>query len=321
MLDENTMRVHVILNTGAGLYRHHPALLERIERACRGRALLHATRSLSDLTAACGQIAQAGTDLVVLCGGDGTHMAGVTRLVRAFGESALPPVSLVRGGRAGTVARSWNGRSTRNPVDHVTRVLLRAGQSASLPIAVRPSLWVDEPGGERRVGFIFGTGMIASFFREFYARGGGGYREAGRMIATIFVGSFFRGALARNVLSPMSCNLTVDGVRHPADGFSLIACSVLRNLGMHLMVTHRGGEDPNRPHLVASTLDVRGCGMQFWRILTGQPLKGSGQVDTLVDCFRVDFRTGDGAYVLDGELFSADSVQVAAGPLLKVVLG
>jgi protein tyrosine phosphatase (PTP) superfamily phosphohydrolase (DUF442 family) len=118
----------------------------------------------------------------------------------------------------------------------------------------------------------------------------------------------------------MPARLTINGQRLPSKAFTLIASSVVRNLGMHMLVTHRAGEDPTRPHVVASSLDARACGMQFWRILAGRGLVGEHNVDALASSFSVEFEPGGGAYVLDGDLIRAERVDVRAGPELKVVV-
>ncbi len=315
------MQVHVIANATAGGFRRHPEWIGRLSSACRERATLHVTESMQALEHACEMVAAERPSLVAVCGGDGTHMAGVSALATTLPKTELPTLALVAGGNAGTVARNWNG-CVLDPVEHVRRLLdawhARSGQVGSVK---RASLAVRDSAGAERVGFIFGTGLIASFFSEFYRRGGGGYAEAARMIARIFSGSFVDGELARKVLSPMACRLTVDGEPRPQKAFTLIASSVLRNLGMHLMVTPRAAEDPTRPHLVAFNLSVRECGLQFWRILSGRRLVGSGNVDALVRQFRVDFEAGQGAYVLDGDLIHSDWVEVSAGPMLRIWRG
>jgi hypothetical protein len=181
----------------------------------------------------------------------------------------------------------------------------------------RPTLRVNADDQRSRVGFIVGAGLVSSFFEAFYEAGGGGYARAAPMIARVLVGSFVGGTLARRVLSPTPCRLVIDGLPHPLCSFTLIVSSVVRNLGLRLMVTHRGGEDPMRPHLVASDLSVRSCGLQYGRVLRGKPLIGPQTVDTLVERFEVAF-PGQGAYVLDGDLFRCASFAVRAGPRLRV---
>lgn len=310
------MRANVIVNARAAKFARDPALRRDMARLVP-EGQLHVTSTFEALTAACESVAADPPDLVILCGGDGSAMAGVTHLHRAFGARALPAVCLASGGHSCTVARNW-GALRQDPRRHVAEVLDLAS-SGRLRAATRPTLRVEDANGAARVGFIFGTGLVASFFEAFYENGGGGYAEAARMVAHIVTGSFVGGKLARRVLSPMPATLLVEGAPHPEDAFTLIVCAVVPDLGLHLRVTHRAGEDPRRPHLVASNLGIVDCGKQYGRVLRGRPLMAPRTVDRLAANFEIRFGKGHGAYVLDGDLLRTTGVAVRAGPPLRVV--
>jgi hypothetical protein len=312
------MRVQVIANATAGKLRRAPERLEQVRGACAGRARLHVTRSIAELEGACGLIAASEAELVILVGGDGTHMAGVTELERACGPEAMPIVALAPGGHAGTVAAAWNGLRL-DPAGGVRAALDRWSGEGPSAARARPCLALAHPDGARRLGFIFGAGLVASFFRAFYRAGGGGYAKAGWLAARVAAGSLAGGRLAGEVLSPTACALAIDGERHPAQAFTLIASSVIRDLGLHLRVTHRGGEDPRRVHLVAASMSARDCGHQLGRVLRGRPLIGNRVVDAAVGGFEVQFPVGCGTYVLDGDLVGSDAVAVRPGPSLRVL--
>lgn len=309
------MRSHVIANPRAGRFASSPGALDRLRRGCAAHATVHVTGTLEELRRAVGRVREERAEVVALCGGDGTHMACVSALSQEYADQPLPAIVLATGGHANTVARNWCAKP-EPPEVHVPRVLGALHGGARLTQRRRPTLRVTDSTGATRVGFIFGAGLVAAFFEEFYARGGGGYVEAGRMVARILGGSFVGGRLAKRVLTPVPMRLTIDGNAHPSGAFTMVASSVLRNLGMHLMVTHRAGEDPHRPHLVASTLDVRESGRQFWRILAGRGLLDPKGHDGLASRFALQ---GAGAYVLDGDLLRAQDVTVEAGPELKLV--
>jgi diacylglycerol kinase (ATP) len=306
------VKTAIVVNTSAHAFRRRPALAERVEELAQaGGALALRTRSLSELERAVGKLGEA--ERVVLCGGDGTFMAGVTALARSRGEQALPEIVLAPGGTVATVARNWGQRAR----------LLDTVRSALDPhcdgrLQLRPSLRVREHDGAERIGFIFGTGLVAKFFERYYASGAGGYATAARIVARIFVGSFVGDAYSRAVLEPMPCALSVDGSELAPRAWSLVVCSVVRDLGLHMLVTHRAGEDPERPHLVASPLSTRALGPQAPRVLAGKPLAGDGNFDALVERFVLRFPDAEGPYVLDGDVFRAREVEVSAGPRIRV---
>ncbi|WP_437276952.1 diacylglycerol kinase family protein [Sorangium sp. So ce375] len=325
------MRIDVIVNTTARRYRARPSLIDRMAAACAGAAELHPTSSVAELAEVCERLAQRGTDLVALSGGDGSFMAGVTALARAFGERSLPPLVLLPGGTVATVARNWG--MAGDPAVLLARIVrevrgLRSG--STIPGGVRrPTLRVratTRDGVEERIGFIFGTGLVASFFDVYYERGGDGYGAAARIVARVFIESFYGGAYARRVLDPLPCTIDVEGRQLSPRAWSLICSSAVRDLGIHMLVTYRAGEDLDRPHLVASALPPRELGPRAPLVLAGRRIGGKDHFDDLVQDFTVRFGAGvsatslgDGPYILDGDPLRAREIRVSAGPSIDVV--
>ncbi len=310
------MQIDVVINLRARMLRQRPTLIDELSALTRRRALVHVTQTPAELAEVARELARRGTDLVLLAGGDGSLMAGVSALHEAF-QGELPTISPIPAGTAGTIARNWG--IAGSPQRCLDRIL--SGTRRRVP---HPSLRVvghRASAAEARIGFIVGTGLVARFFRLYYDRGAPGYRGSAWLVARIFAESFVGGPLAREVLEPLPCELVVDGAAEPPRAWSLVCCSVVRDLGIHMLVNHRAGEDPRRPHLVATPMVPRELGPRAPRVLTGRPIGGPGHVDRLVERFAVRFPTGfEGPYVLDGELLSAHDIVVTAGPLVPLAL-
>ncbi|MDI1481923.1 diacylglycerol kinase family protein [Polyangium sp. y55x31] len=306
------MRFDVIANITARLYRRRPSLLDEVRRVSAGVAEVHPTSRVDELDAVCARIAARGTDLVILSGGDGSFMAGVTALARAFGEASLPRLALLPGGTVATVARNFGMQG--DP----TRLLARIFAARTLASRRRATLRVREGAANERIGFIFGTGLVARFFDLYYADGARGYGGAARIAGRIFVESFVDGPYAQQVLTPMPCTIEVDGRRLASDRWSLVCASVVRDLGIGMRVNYRAGEDLHRPHLVASPLPPRSLGPRAPLVLLGKSIGGAGSFDDLARSFVVRF-SPEGPYVLDGDVLRASEVTVSAGPPIDVV--
>jgi len=316
------MRIDVIVNTNARRYERAPSLVDELRFASRHRAVFHTTRDLAELSAVCEVAAAARSELVVLTGGDGSLMAGTTAVARAFGER-LPKIGFLPAGTAAVIAKNWGLRG--DPV-HALRRILALGPA--LPSMRRPTLRVRAEtltGPEERIGFIFGTGLVARFFDLYYADGARGNAGAARLVARIFAESLVGGDFARRVLDPLPCAIEVDGRALRPDAFSLVCAAVVRDLGLHMLVTHRAAEDPARPHLVVSALPSRRLGWRMPLVLAGKSIGGPDSFDALTERFVVRFPSpdpahpSDGPYVLDGDILRASTVHVSAGPVLDVV--
>jgi diacylglycerol kinase family enzyme len=270
------------------------------------------TADLDELDALCRDLSRRGTDLVLLAGGDGTLMAGVSALARHF--DALPAIAPIPSGTACTVARNW-GPHLGAPTTTLGRLL--EGPRRLVP---RPSLRVvahDGAASVERIGFIVGTGLVARFFGLYYQRGAPGYAGSARLVGRIFAESFVGGPIARRVLEPLPCRLSVDGQELAPRAWSLVCVAVVPNLGIHMLLTYRAGEDAARPHCVATPMLPAELGPRAPLVLSGKSLGGRGLVDQLVDSLAIDF-DGGGPWVIDGELLHAQRVVVGAGPVLTV---
>jgi diacylglycerol kinase family enzyme len=321
-------RVDLILNRHARHLGGDGAIRRALVGAAREvGASVHETGTLSELEAAAQTIASRGSKRIVLAGGDGSYMAGVTALVRAFGDRALPPIALAPGGTVGTVARNWSGTSRGWGANSAARIIHAAARGEGAVLR-RPTLRVRDDRGKDLVGFMFGAGLVAGFFDEYYAAPAQGYATAARIVGQVFVQSFVGGPPAKRVLDPVSARLTVDAREAEPRSFSLVLASVIRDVGLHMLVTPRAGETAGAFHVVASALGPRELGPQMPRVLAGVRLQGRGHVDVPAArelTLRFDGATperdasGERAYVLDGDVLRAREVRVSAGPAIDVV--
>ena len=309
-------RVDVIVNRLARHLASDNGLVRVLARAAdEAGASLHETRSVDELHRVATDLAARGTDCVVLAGGDGSYMAGTSALARAFGEK-LPTLAFAPGGTASTVLRNWGFHGPKDR--YASQVILAAARGGGL-VTARSTLRVRDDEGRDSVGFIFGAGLVASFFDAYYASSLQGYAGAAVIVARVFAGSFVGGTLARRVLDPVPMTLTLDGEERAPRAFSLVAASVVRNLGLHMILLYRAAHASPGVHVVASALGARALGPQLPRVLSGRPLGGEGHVDAIARDVVLHFTgsPGSGAYVLDGELLRAREVRVSPGPVLR----
>ncbi len=311
------MRVIVVVNRLARHLQHPGPVLDAFRERREGVRVIE-TSSFAELDALAADLARDVPDALVLAGGDGSYMAGVTAFGRALGDERLSalPIALAPGGTASTVPRDWDWRRG----DAVTRTRAVFAALRRLRTTERPTLRVREPEDPpaERIGFIFGAGLVARFFEVYEREGANGERGAAKIVARIFAGSFVGGRTARHVLTPQPCAITVDGSPAPFDRASLVCASVIRDLGLHMRLLYRAAERSDRFHLVATPAPPRALGPQMPRVLAGRPLRDP-KIDTLAATLSLRFPGGTGAYVLDGELLRRDLVEVSAGPTLRIV--
>src|SRR5262249_55284584 len=110
----------------------------------------------------------------------------------------------------------------------------------------------------------------------------------------------------------------VDGKAAPFDRVSLVCARVVRNLGLGMRLLYRAGEELSRFHVVATPLTPRALAPQLPLVALGRPLLGM-RIGALATTLALDFASDRGAYVLEGDLFRPQSVDVSAGPALDML--
>jgi diacylglycerol kinase (ATP) len=309
------VNVDVVLNPRARHLGTGSALREVLVRAAtRGGARLHETRSLDELDEVARSIAARGTDAVVLAGGDGSHMGGLSALARAF-PAALPPVALAPGGTVCTVARNLGMRGSAQAwAERVVGAACAGGGRVEEHATLRVT---DDRGGDR-VGFIFGAGLVAGFFDEYYRGAAQGLLPAAAIAARVFAGSLTGSAFARRVLAPAACSIEVDGQAQHAHAWTLMLASVVPDVGLHVRATYRAREERGTFHVVASGLPPRGLAFQAPRVLAGLALHGEPRIDAVARSLRVTFDE-PATYVLDGDVMGALEARVRVGPTVRLI--
>jgi diacylglycerol kinase family enzyme len=310
-------RVEVIVNCNARRLGASSSLRRHVMSAFEhSGATVHATSCLEELEETARAIAGRAVDVVVLAGGDGAAMHGLSALAQAYEDRRLPHIALFPAGTVDTIARNTGARGTArgSPLQLATAV-----KQGTARARAQPTLRVRDDRGGNRVGFIFGAGLVARFFELYNASPRRGRMHASQIVARLFFGSLHGSALAKRVLERQPGSLRVDGRPEGASAWSLVLASVLTDVGLHFRVTYRARENPPRFHVVASGLGPSALGRQMPLAIFGMPLVGEPKVDTLALSLEFAFGDDRGAYVLDGDVLRASVVHVSVGPELTIL--
>jgi diacylglycerol kinase family enzyme len=302
----------VIFNPNAlGVRRRH-GLRDRLS-AILGRAgELVETRVPEELAQAVVRFQRAGVGLVATCGGDGTNLATITEVVRAYGPGALPTLAFLRGGTVNTVAE--NLKIHGEPDEILARLVSWLARGEEPPQTGQDLLQVNG-----LYGFLFAAAMGARFLEAYYGGPRPGTAWAGILAARTVASSLIDGAFARWLFAPVDAELEVDGAPAALDGGGprLLVASTVPDVGIGMRVAWQAGRQPARFHLVASRLSTTRMALQLHRVLGGLPLRGGPHLDRLAQRARISFAAPQ-TFTLDGELFRERQVEIAVGPRLWI---
>jgi diacylglycerol kinase family enzyme len=291
-------RLLVVANRRAAAVARRPTLLSDLGRAAGdlGEVVAPPTGTLIRVL---GQARACGVDTVAICGGDGTHMQVASALRTAYRGASWPRLLLLSGGRTNTTAREFG--SAGDPVEVLRQVLA----TPTPRVLSRPMIRVNE-----HVGFLFGTQMVARTM-DAYDSGPSGLWGCGVLLARIVASVARRGRFARDLFASEEVALEIDGASLGRLPLRALIAGVVREVTPGLRVLYRAGEDASF-HLVGTPHEPSRLLRYLPRFAAGLPVPQTG-LDRLARRAVVRFE-GDGRYTLDGDLFRAGRIELAATP-------
>ena len=223
----------------------------------------------------------------------------------------LPKVAILRGGTVNTVAHNIGLKG--QPDEILARVVdyYRGGQE--IPHSDLDLLEVNG-----MYGFLFGACMPGRFFEAYYGGPTTGATWASVLAMRTVASGIMRGPFAKWMFSPIPAQITIDGRTLEAREFTLLVAATVQNVGIGVRVPYRAGTVPGRFHIIASSLPMMNLIGQFARVFGGRPLRGEPHTDALARKADIKFDEMQ-TYTLDGDLFRAERMSLAAGPRVSIL--
>lgn len=265
----------------------------------------------SHLMAGLKRFAEAGLELVVIDGGDGTIREVLTRLPEAYG-GRLPKLAVLPNGKTNALALD-----IETPIGTTLEEILAAVE-AGRPTKRRQCLEIVRAGQDtpERRGFLFGVGAFVRATKLAQKNHGRGWFDNAAVGVTI------AGALARTVLGgagdrwrrgePMDLSLS------PGEkAWFLVMASTLKRFPMGFRPY---GEPREGLKVLSVEAPPKGLVLAVPRIMRGSHdawLEATGYRRTDAEAFRLVW---DGDFVLDGEPYQGGDLTIRQGPSLEFVI-
>lgn len=300
------MRAALLVNPRAGRGR---ALLPELVRRFTGLGPVVVTGSERDLVPQLRALRDRGTDMLAVCGGDGTVHAAVGAARRVWGSNHLPRFLLLHGGTMGLVHRELALPDALSSVDALAAARRSGSQVPEIEV---PMLEIDG-----RAAFNLGLGMFVGIARQVGSRPD--QRAVARFAAHLVASATVGGRLAQKALAPWDGAIVCDGEAWRAGSMLGAYISALDRL-WHF----RGFSSVHRPPGHYRALMVENAPMKD--ILRELPWFTAGRPVTLASVIaakRVMLTAPRSyEYVADGEIYraAAGDLLITPGPRLPVAL-
>ncbi len=308
-------RIGVVLNANAGGFRRNPARVEALRSALGARGNFAATRSPDELADAARAFERDGVTVLAIAGGDGSASVTLSTFAQTLGEDALPPVALLRGGTMNTVANGL-GLPRGRPPKMLAALLRRLDDGAPLTAHRHSTLRVGD-----RFGFLFGTGVVSGFLREYYAGGDPTPVHAASVLARGVASAVVGGPMIRRLAAP--CRAAVrfdDGEAWPVRDYLTVAAGTVDQIGLGFRPFLRCAERDGAFHLLGIHATALGFALELPRVRLARPMRPGRAFEKVTSHATITFEGGSGHYMLDGELFETTApLTLRAGPAVSIV--
>lgn len=296
-----------------------------LERIIAGSGYVIETATPDELGAAITRCQLDGVEILVSCGGDGTHNSIINALISYYHgkPSEMPLFAPLAAGAGNIIPRAM--AMARKPERALEAIVAGKNprKSRTYPLL---RLWTDYG---LRYGFVFAAGSIATFLRLYYDRTVVAFgerkpnlRKALGMVARVATSFVLGGSLIRQLLEPLELELDIDCARYQVQPNVVLAAPTRFSV---LGFKPFSGMEDDREKLNAmwGTISLETALRNFFipRVYLGLPLKSSRLEIKKLARFELAAKKAFD-YVLDGELYCASRIKIERGFELRVpVLG
>ncbi|HKP59046.1 MAG TPA: diacylglycerol kinase family protein [Polyangiales bacterium] len=318
--------IGIIFNPRSGHFRRHPGSGLRLARALGSHGIVREVSSIEALYRAAEEFRGLDIELLGISGGDGTNSTTLSGFLEVYGERALPPIALLRGGTANTLADSMGVphgrperqlarlvRAYRQPLRHVERRMMQVRGENSR----RCDALTDAP----RYGFLFGTGVVAGYLREYYAAGQPSAWVASKTLLRGIGSTLVRGPMIRRMAKPFHGSVELDdGTAWQERDYFAVAAGTIEQIGLGFKPFYRSHECLDAFHLLGIHTSPWGFVQQLPNVRRGRTMGPEHTHEALAKHVKLHASERRLTYMVDGDLYECEGgLELSLGPALKIV--
>lgn len=305
--------IAVFVNPHSRANRRNPRTAAHFQTILGGDGQVLAPRSLDDLTTSAAALRRQNPTVIAVHGGDGTLHKTVTALVKAWGDTPLPPMATLCGGTMNVVASSLQ---IRERPETLLRTIVEGHRAGRPPETIRRRcIQVGD-----QYGFVFGNGLIANFLTEYYGPSGYGTARAIWLLFRVFGSALVFGPFARRVFRRFEGGVSVDGQPLQWPQFVGVGAATVREVGLGFKLNHRADDDVERFGVLAIHAGPLALLPDLAAVHAGRGIAPSRAFSTVASTLEIDPRGAPMSYTIDGDLYRANGpLRVTVGPPIHFI--
>jgi diacylglycerol kinase family enzyme len=237
-----------------------------------------------------------GTEVLAICGGDGSYHCTLTGFRAVYGAAPLPLLLPLRAGTINYVADSIGGRRG-SPEQMLARVVRDYRRGRTYETTERDLIRVNG----QEYGFVLSFGTTVNYLRTYYSLEKQGPWPAARLLARLIVSALTGTHIARAVFQAVAADVECDGLPVPFRQFTFFLAATVDRIALGFRPTYLGTRKPGYLHVVGGPITAPRLIRRIVRIYRGFPTGEPTLYDNLARRLVIRFFRPE-AYMLDGDI-------------------
>jgi diacylglycerol kinase family enzyme len=310
--------IGVIVNPRARQNLRDPRAATRLARTLGDHGVVRTANSHDELARIAEDFRKLEIDVLGISGGDGTNGVTLTGFLKVYADEPLPPVAFLRGGTMNTVANAV-GVPRGRPDGLLAHLIERYAARQRLPLqsVERHVLRVGD-----HYAFLFGTGALQGYIREYYSVPEPNAIWAAKLLARASASVLVGGETARRVAPRWEGRVRFeDGTSFPDRDYFAIACGTVDQIGLGFRPFYRFDEQPGCFHVLGIHTTPFGFVRKLPAIWRARSMGEDHALEKVTRKAVLEPRSGAIEYMCDGDLYRREGpLELATGPRVRILV-
>jgi diacylglycerol kinase family enzyme len=236
------------------------------------------------------------TEVLAICGGDGSYHCTLTAFRGVYGDAPLPLLLPLRAGTINYVADATGGRRG-TPEQTLARVVRDYRRGRVYETTERDLLRVNG----REHGFVLSFGTAVNYLRRYYALERQGAVAAARLLARLILSALAGTHSARAVFQATGADVECDGVPLPFRQFTFFFAATVDQIALGFRPTYLATRKRGYFHVLGGPVPATRLIRRAVRLYRGFPTGEPALYDSLGRHLIVRFFRPE-PWMLDGDI-------------------
>jgi diacylglycerol kinase (ATP) len=256
------------------------------------------TESLPAIEEVAHEFRDRGTEVLAICGGDGSYHCTLTGFRRVYGDAPLPLLLPLRAGTINYVADAIGGRRGR-PEQVLGRVVRDYRQGRLYETTERDLLRVN--GAEH--GFVLSFGTAVNYLRLYYAMEKQGVVPAAGLLVRLIASALVGTHISRAVFQAIAADVECDGEPVPFRQFTFFFAATVDRIALGFRPTYLGTRKRGYMHVLGGPIPAHRLIRRILRVYRGFPTGEPTLFDNLARTTSIRFFKPE-HWMLDGDILA-----------------